>query len=75
MPRKSTADVMFALRMLMEKYREQELSLAFMDLEKACVRLLREELWFCIGEPGMAEKQVKLMQDMCESSLTVVRGL
>ena len=37
MPRKSTIDATFALRVLMEKYREgkKELHCVFIDLEKA----------------------------------------
>ncbi|KAI5106658.1 gastrula zinc finger protein XlCGF28.1-like [Silurus meridionalis] len=43
MPRKSTTDALFALRMLMEKYREgqRELHCVFVDLEKAYDRVER----------------------------------
>ena len=43
MPRKSTTDAIFALRMLAEKYREsqRELHCAFVDLEKAYDRVPR----------------------------------
>ena len=48
MPGKGTTDAMFALRMLMEKYREaqRELHCVFVDLEKAYVRVPLEELWY-----------------------------
>ena len=60
MPGKETTDVMFALRMLMEKYRkdQRELHFVFMDLEKALDRLPREELWYCMRKSGMAKKYV-----------------
>ena len=55
---KETTDAMFALRMLMEKYREgqRELCCVFMDLEKAYDRIPREELWYCMRKSGMVEK-------------------
>ena len=44
MPGKGTTDTIFALRMLMKKYREgqRELHCVFVDLEKAYKRVLRE---------------------------------
>ena len=75
MPGKGTTNAMFALRMLMEKYREgqRELHCAFMDLEKAYDRVAREELWYCMRKSGIVEKYVQLVQDMYEGSETVVR--
>ncbi|KAK2902094.1 hypothetical protein Q8A73_011840 [Channa argus] len=75
MPRKSTTDAVFALRMLMEKYREghRELHCVFVDLEKAYYRVPREELWYCMRTSGVAEKYVRVVQDMYESCKTVVR--
>ena len=50
MPEKGTTNAMFALRMLMEKYREgqRELYCVFMDLEKAYNRVPREKLQCCM---------------------------
>ena len=65
MPGKSTSDAMFALRMLMEKYREgqKELHCVFVDLEKAYERVPREELWHCMRKSGVVEKYVRIVQD------------
>ncbi|KAK3564563.1 hypothetical protein QTP86_022812 [Hemibagrus guttatus] len=75
MPRKSTPDAIFALRILMEKYRDgqRELHCVFVDLEKAYDRVPREELWYCMRKSGVAEKYVRVVQDMYERSRTVVR--
>ncbi|KAK3508380.1 hypothetical protein QTP70_025786, partial [Hemibagrus guttatus] len=75
MPRKSTTDAIFALRILMEKYRDgqRELHCVFVDLEKAYERVPREELWYCMRKSGVAEKYVRVVQDMYERSRTVVR--
>ena len=72
---KETIDAMFALRMLMEKYREgqRELHCVFVDLEKAYDRFAREELWYCMRKSGIQEKYVQLVQNMYEESETVVR--
>ena len=45
----------------------------FVDLEEAYDRGPREELWFCMKDPGVAEKFVPLVQDMYESRMTGVR--
>ncbi|KAK3535468.1 hypothetical protein QTP70_016891 [Hemibagrus guttatus] len=75
MPRKSTTDAIFALRILMEKYRDgqRELHCVFVDLEKAYDRVPREELWYCMRKSGVAEKYVRVVQDIYERSRTVVR--
>ena len=55
---KGTTNAMFAIRMLMEKYRKGQLHYVFMDLEKAYDRVPRKELWYCMRKSGMAEKYV-----------------
>ncbi|KAK3507820.1 hypothetical protein QTP70_000887 [Hemibagrus guttatus] len=73
--RKSTTDAIFALRILMEKYRDgqRELHCVSVDLEKAYDRVPREELWYCMRKSEVAEKYVRVVQDMYERSRTVVR--
>ena len=76
MPGRSTMDAIFALRMLIKKYREgqSELHCVFVDLEKANDRVPREELWYCLRASGVAESYVKVIQDMYEGSITSVRS-
>ncbi|KAK3517909.1 hypothetical protein QTP70_027300 [Hemibagrus guttatus] len=75
MPRKSTTDAIFALRIFDGEYRDgqRELHCVFVDLEKAYDRVPREELWYCMRKSGVAEKYVRVVQDMYERSRTVVR--
>ncbi|KAK3556905.1 hypothetical protein QTP70_022400, partial [Hemibagrus guttatus] len=40
---------------------------------KAYDRVPREELWYCVRKSGVAEKYVRVVQDMYERSRTVVR--
>ncbi|KAK3519934.1 hypothetical protein QTP70_008030 [Hemibagrus guttatus] len=42
-------------------------------LEKAYDRVPREVLWYCMRKSGVAEKYVRVVQDMYERSRTVVR--
>ena len=75
MPGKGITNAMFALRMLMEKYRkgQRELHCVFVDLEKASDRVPWKELWYCMRKSGIVEKYVQLVQDMYEGSKTVMR--
>ena len=73
-PGKSTTDALFALRVLMEKYRGQkELHCVFVDLEKAYDKVPREEVWYCMRKSGLAEKYVRIVQDMYDDSTTAMR--
>ncbi|KAK3507962.1 hypothetical protein QTP70_005447 [Hemibagrus guttatus] len=68
---------LFAMVMdqLSGEYRDgqRELHCVFVDLEKAYDRVPREELWYCMRKSGVAEKYVRMVQDMYERNRTVVR--
>ena len=59
----------------MEKYREgqKELHCVFVDLEKAYDKVPREEVWYCMRKSGLAEKYVRIVQDMYDGTTTAVR--
>ena len=71
----NTTDALFALRVLMEKYREgqKELHCVFVDLEKAYDKVPREEVWYCMRKSGLTEKYVRIAHDMHDNSTTAVR--
>ena len=75
MPGRRTTDAIFALRQMMEKYRERqrELHFVFIDLEKAYDRIPRQEVWRCLKEKGTPEIYVRLIEDMYEGASTRVR--
>jgi len=75
MPGKGTSDPVFALRLLMEKFKEGQkgLHLVFVDLEKAYDRVPREELWHCMRSSEIAEPYVRAVQDMYKECTTAIR--
>ena len=75
MPGRSTSDAIFALRQLMETYRDgqEDLHCIFIDLEKAYDRVPRQEIWNCLRLKGEGEKHIRLIQDMYEGCQTQVR--
>ncbi|XP_047668550.1 uncharacterized protein LOC125141053 [Tachysurus fulvidraco] len=63
------------VRLIKEKYRDgqKELHCVFVGLEKAYDRVLREQLWYCLRMFGVAEKYIRIAQDMYERSMTAMR--
>lgn len=52
--------MMFALRMLTEKYAEGQLHCVFVNLQKAYDMVLRDEEWHFTRKSGIADKYVRL---------------
>ena len=75
MPKKSTIDAIFALRINAEQYRsaQKELHCVFIDLEKAYDRVPRDEVWHSLAEKGVSQKYITLIKNMYHGSETVVR--
>ena len=76
MPKKSTIETILALRILMEKFREgqRELHCAIIDLEKACDRVMRDELRHCMRQSEVTEKYVEVARNMYTECKTAVRS-
>lgn len=61
-------DGIYCLRQIMGKFREMQISLhmVFIDLEKACNQLLRQEVWRGVREKRIPEKYAVLIQEIPE---------
>ena len=70
MPGRSTTEAIFALRQVVEKYREgqQNVHCVFIDMEKAYDRVSRAEVWNCLRLKGVPEGCVRLIQDMYQGA-------
>ncbi|KAK3562199.1 hypothetical protein QTP86_030199, partial [Hemibagrus guttatus] len=64
---------MYVVNTYFQKREEHRVTYKSGDLEKAYDRVPREELWYCMRKSGLAEKYVRVVQDMYERSRTVVR--
>ena len=76
MPGRSTVDGIFAVRQLVEKFRERgrNLVMVFLDLEKAYDRVPREEMWRCLRKKKVPEMYVRMIMEMYEGCTTTVRS-
>ena len=68
-------DAIFIVRQLQEKYlaKNKELWMAFVDLEKAFDRVLREVVWWALKYLGVDEWIVSVIKAMYEDASTKVR--
>ena len=78
-PGRGTTDAIFMIRQTMEKYREGEknLSIVFIDLEKAYDRVPREEMWRSLKLKGVPQYLVECIKDMyhnCDTSVSSAAG-
>ena len=78
-PGRGTTDAIFMIRQVMEKYREgqKNLSIVFIDLEKAYDRVPREELWRSLRLRGVPEYLIECIKDMyqeCNTSVVCAAG-
>ena len=66
MPRRSTTDAIFCLRMLMKKWSEGQKAVhcVFIDVERAYDRIPREEMWKCLRLAETTECYVRVIKDV-----------
>ena len=76
MPGRSTTDAIFYLTMLLKKFAKDQNAVhcVFIDLEKAYVRLLREELWECFRLAETSQCYIRIIKDMYDGATTIVRS-
>ena len=60
MPGRGTADAIFIMRQLLEKYEMvgRDLYVVFVDLEKAFDRVPREVIWWSLRRKGVLEREI-----------------
>src|SRR5258706_542922 len=74
-PGRGTTDAIFTVRQVQEKFiaKKRDLSMAFVDLEKAFDRVPRDVLWWALRQSGVEEWIVKVIQAMYEGVTTSMR--
>ena len=73
MPERSTMEAIFLIRQVMERYREKDLHMGFIDLEKAYDRIPRNVMWWALDRHKVPTKYVGLIKDMYNNVVTSVR--
>ncbi|CAG9568035.1 unnamed protein product [Danaus chrysippus] len=74
-PGSGTLDAIFAIRTLMEAYREKRraLHVAFLDLQKAFDCVPRQCIWWALRTKGIPEAYIDIIRDMYRDSVSMVR--
>ena len=72
---KGTADAIFSVRQMMEKYEAagKKLCLVFVDLEKAFDRVPRKVIWWALRRKGVLEREIRAIMKMYNCMETAVR--
>jgi hypothetical protein len=75
MPGRSAMEVIFLIRQLMERCREQkkDLHMIFIDLEKAYDKVPRNVMWWVLQKHKVSSKYITLIKDMYDNVVTSVR--
>ena len=74
MPVRSTMEVVFLIRQVMERYKEQkDLHMVFIDLEKVYDKIPRNLMWWALDKYKVSTKYVMLIKDMYDKVVTSVR--
>lgn len=78
-PNRSTTDLIFSVRMLLEKYWEKgkDLYMVFLDIEKAYDSIAREKIWECLRKRNVPEglmRKVQMLYEHCTSCVQLGDG-
>ncbi|KAL7865124.1 hypothetical protein SRHO_G00103710 [Serrasalmus rhombeus] len=75
-PHRGTTDMIFTVRQLQEKCREQNqpLYMAFIDLTKAFDSVHREALWLVLAKIGCPEKYIRVLRLLHDNMSAMVLG-
>jgi hypothetical protein len=75
MPGRSTMELIFLIRQLMEGYREQkkDMHMIFIDLKKAYDKVTRNVMWGALQKHKVSSKYITLINDMYNNIVTSVR--
>jgi hypothetical protein len=75
MPGRSTMEMIFLIRQLMERCREQkkDLHMVFIDLEKAYDKVTRNIMWWSLQKHKVSTKYITFIKDMYDNVVTSVQ--